>query len=314
MPLARAGRMLSRVSWLTEARQLPKTALALGTVAAIVAALVFIPADFEIEAKGELQPQVRRDVFATSDGIVDELLVREGSKVRAGEPLVVLRKPELDLELRRVAGEAQTLEKRLAAVQAERLSNARDKSDNRRQPHQLTADEEEIKQQLAGLAHQREILETQQRDLVVRSPIDGQALTWKLEELLKARPVERGQSLLTVADVNGPWVVELRVDDKRTGHVLAARDDLKKDLDVQFALASDPSHEYQGHISEVAIATEVDEIAGATVLSTVAFDRNEVHGLRPGATVLARIHCGTRSLGYVWLHDLFEFAQTHWWW
>ncbi len=116
----------------------------------------------------------------------------------------MLRKPELDLELRRVAGEIQTLEKRLAAVQAERLSNDRDKSDNRRQPHQLTADEEEIKQQLAGLAHQREILETQQRDLVVRSPIDGQALTWNLEELLEARPVERGQSLLTVADSTGP--------------------------------------------------------------------------------------------------------------
>ncbi len=65
MPLARAGRLLWRVGWLTEARQLPKTALALGTIAAIVAALVFIPADFEIEAKGELQPQVRRDVFAT---------------------------------------------------------------------------------------------------------------------------------------------------------------------------------------------------------------------------------------------------------
>ena len=31
----------------------------------------------------------------------------------------------------------------------------------------------------------------------------GQALTWNLEELLAARPVERGQSLLTVADLYG---------------------------------------------------------------------------------------------------------------
>ncbi len=53
--------------------------------------------------------------------------------------------------------------------------------------------------------------------------------------------------------------------DNRTGHVLAAREELKKDLDVQFALATDPGHEYQGHISDVAMATEVDEVAGPTV-------------------------------------------------
>ena len=43
--------------------------------------------------------------------------------VEVGEPLIVLRKPELDLEFSRVAGEMQTAEKKLAAIQAERLTN-----------------------------------------------------------------------------------------------------------------------------------------------------------------------------------------------
>jgi hypothetical protein len=96
--------------------------------------------------------------------------------------------------------------------------------------------------------------------------------------------------------------------------VLAAREKLKKDLDVSFAPASDPAVSYQGRVSEVAMSTEVDQASGPTVLVTVAFDRGQVTGLRPGATVLAKIHCGRRALGYVWLHDLFEFVQSHWWW
>ncbi len=314
LPLARVGRLLARVGWLTEARQLPKTALAVAAIAAVVGALAFIPADFDIEAKGELQPEVRREVFATDDGIVSELRVEHGRAVSADEPLIVLRKPELDLELRRVAGEIQTAEKKLAAVQAERLSNARATPDDRRDAHQRTADEEELKEQLKGLADQRNLLTSQRDALVIRSPIDGESITWNIKELLAARPVERGQALLSVADLDGPWVVELRVPDNRAGHVLAARSAADSPLDVSFALSAEPGVEYQGRLTDVALSTEVDDVAGPTVLATVAFDRDAVAGLRPGATILARIHCGQRSLGYVWLHDIYEFVQTHLWW
>jgi hypothetical protein len=218
------------------------------------------------------------------------------------------------LELRRVAGEMQTAEKRLAAVRAERLSNARASDQRPRDEHQLTADEEELKERLKGLADQQAILKRQSDDLVLRSPIDGQALTWNLQSLLEARPVERGQALLRVADLEGPWEVELRVPDDRTGHVLAAREALRPDLEVSFALASDPALQYRGRISQLALATEVDDAKGATVLAKVSFDRKGLAELRPGATVLAKIHCGRASLGYVWLHELFEFVQTHWWW
>ncbi|MGD9723899.1 MAG: GAF domain-containing protein [Pirellulales bacterium] len=313
LPLSGVGRLLARVRWLVEARQLPKTLLAAIAVLAAIAALVWIPADFTIEASGELQPQVRRQVFASDDGVVSELLVDHAERVQADQPLVVLKKPELDLELRRVIGEMQTAEKKLSAVRAERLNNDRSQNDQRRDMHHLTADEEELKEQLNGLAQQRAILAAQQKSLVVRSPIGGEALTWNLNQLLAARPVERGQALVTVADLAGPWVVELHVSDHRMGHVLDARQALRSDLPVSFALASQPGTEYEGHIADAAMTTELDDVAGPTVLVTVAIDRNEVAGLRPGATVLARIHCGRRSLGYVWLHEFYEFLQTLWW-
>ena len=314
LPLSSVGRALAKVRWLAEARQLSRTLLALAAASSIVAALALVPADFDIEARGELQPQLRRDVFASDDGVVSELLVDHGHVIRKGEPLVVLRKPQVDLEYSRVVGEMQTAEKRLAAVQAERLTNVPAAPDTRRNSHQLTADEEELKKLLEGLRDERALLELQRSELTVRSPLDGQALTWNLKELLEARPVQRGQTLLSVADLDGPWELELHLPDYRAGHVLAARSEAGGELDVTFVLASEPGTEHRGKITNVGLTTELDDKSAPTVLVTVHFDRDTVAGLRPGATAIAQIHCGRRSIGYVWLHDLFEAVQSHWWW
>jgi biotin carboxyl carrier protein len=312
-PLARVGRMLSGVRWLTEARQLPKTATALAAIGVAAALMALVPADFDVSARGEFQPQVQSEVFAPDDGVVVELLVDHGRAVHAGEPLVVLRKPELELEFRKLAGEMQTAQTRLASVRAERLENAPLTAESRAKPRELAAEEEEIKEQLKGLAEQQKILETQREALTARSPIAGEVLTWNVKQLLEARPVARGQALVTVGDLQGPWVLELDVPDDRAGYILQARDELTRDLEVSFTLASEPGKEHRGRISYVALATELDAANEPTVLVTVDFDKSGVAGLRPGATAMARVHCGRRSIGYVWLHDLWHYVQSLWW-
>jgi hypothetical protein len=313
LPLARAGRALAKVRWLAEARQLPKTAIVLAAIGLAAALAALVPADFDVAARGAFQPKLRSDVFAPDDAIVDDLLVDHAGRVQAGQPLVVLRKPELELESRKLAGELQTAEKKLAAVRAERLENAPAGPEARRKPHELAAEEEELKEQLKGLGEQQKILEAQRDDLTVRSPIDGEALTWNIKQLLEARPVARGQALLTVGDLSGAWVLELDVPDDRAGFLQAARDELGPDLEVSFTLASDPGREYRGRVSDVALATELDERDEPAVLVTVDFDKGDVAGLRPGATAMARVHCGRRSIGYVWLHDLYHYVQSLWW-
>ena len=151
----------------------------------------------------------------------------------------------------------------------------------------------------------------------MRSPISGTVLTWNVRELLAARPVTRGQVLLTVADLTGPWVLEIRVPDDRIGHVLAAEEAQKRLTTVRRWSVVHRGHRTgrgrdAGHIKRIALATETDKTAGATVLVTAAFDRAAIpaNELRPGATVVAKIHCGRRSLGYVWLHQLWETIQS----
>jgi biotin carboxyl carrier protein len=316
MPLLRA---LGHVGWFARARQLPKTVAALAVAAVIVAALIFIPADFDVTAHGQLQPERRREVFAPTDGIVvgDELKATYGDVVNEGALLGMLRKPQLDFESSRVEGELRTAQEKLSALRNSRLAGGRNDANVNEKVEQLAAQEEEVKSQLTSLQHQREILSAQRADLELRSPLSGTVLTWNVRELLAARPVTRGQVLLTVADLTGPWVLEIRVPDDRIGHVLAAEEEQKSahedlPLDVSFKVATEPGANHFGHVQRIALATETEKTSGATVLVTADFDRSTIPAdeLRPGATVFAKIHCGRRSLGYVWLHEIWETIQS----
>jgi hypothetical protein len=87
---------------------------------------------------------------------------------------------------------------------------------------------------------------------------------------------------------------------------------LGQNLEVRFVLATDPAVQHTGRIAEVATLTEVAaEDQGPSVLVSVDFDRAKIPQLRPGASVIAKIQCGRRSLGYVWLHDLYRAIQSH---
>lgn len=304
----------------TVAAHLPLTVLAVAAIAAGVMALVKMPADFNIEAAGTLQPVVRRDVFAPRSGIVDEVLVQHNASVTAGQPLVRMRDPALELELKRVDGEMETAQKQLDAVRATKTNRAV-KDPTPIDSYRLSAEERELDQKLANARHERELLQHERDQLVVTSPISGRVLTWDVGHQLLARPVERGEALVTVADLSADWQLELDVPDERIGYILAAQNEKKRDLPVRFRLSSEERAEHVGKIAEVCqtanVAPDKTSRPKPTILTKVAFDTPElmkaVGGeLRPGVSARAQIECGQRPLGYVWLHDIWD-AAIQWW-
>lgn len=281
-----------------------------GLIVAIISALlIFIPADFMIEGTGELQPVEQQNVFASADGVVDQILVQQGEQVQQGASLIILRDSELELEFSRVRGEIQTARKRLAVIQSARLELNPTDANALQQANRLTAEQEELNERLKSLHDQRELLKQQQDALTLKSPLPGEILTWDLREKLLARPVQRGQRLLTVADLKGPWTLKMMVPDSEIGHVLEARRESKSPLPVSFLLLTDPDQTYQGTIESIAATAEPDAAGIPMVRITVKLDHELVKGLRPGASVLPQIDCGKRSLGYVWLRRLFETIQ-----
>jgi hypothetical protein len=140
-------------------------------------------------------------------------------------------------------------------------------------------------------------------------------VTWQVRDRLLLRPVEKGQSLMSVADKTGPWELEIHMPDDRLGHVNRAAAEARKagrELAVDYILATDPGTRHHGTVKEIHEQAEVRGEQGNTVLVRVTIDpeRHEKEELGAGASVTARIACGKRPLGYVWFHDLLSFIQT----
>ena len=319
MPL---GWLLRPLGQLKEAvaAHLSRTAIIVAAIAAAIGSLILVPADFNIEAPGTMQPTVRRDVFAPRGGVVDEVLVTHGADVAAGQPLVRMRDPSLELELKRVDGEFETAQRQLDAVRATKTNRAiRDTTPV--ESYRLSAEERELEQKLTNLRRELELLKHEREQLVVASPIAGRVLTWDVGQQLLARPVERGEVLVTVADLSSPWQLELAVPDDRLGYVLAAQKELQPDLPVRFRLGSEERAEHTGRIAEVCqtanLSAENTSRPTPTILTKVSLDSPDLitslgGELRPGVSARAQIECGRRSIGYVWLHDIWD-AAVEWW-
>jgi multidrug efflux pump subunit AcrA (membrane-fusion protein) len=281
-----------------------------GIVATLLLMLCVFPADFEIKALGQVQPIQRRRVFAPDDGVITSLLVTNEATVEAGDPLLQLHNPDMDLEEKRIVGEISTATARLAATEAARVDyanrNLRDVSQG-----QLTAEAEELRQRIASLESQRAIVERRINSLTVCAPIDGEVFRRHLVVDLEGRPVQRGQLLLSVNQPKGAWQLELRVPDRSVRHVLAAAQDSDEPLTVRFLFRTSPSQTWQESLGSISQATDLDETGNLSSLAIVPLKQTDRDLLRPGSSVIASIGCGSKPLGYVLFREVIEFVQTY---
>ncbi len=305
LPTLPFARRRTRASGQPTAR-LAKIAAALAGLA-FIASLFFIRADFDVYADGELQPFEQQHVFAPFDGRVASIAVQHGDRVAANSVLLELSSPELELESQRVQGEFDTTQKRLSAIESSLLEiNSASKPDEPRFS-QLAAEQQELEQVRAGQQQQLALLRQQREQLVVHCPISGVVTTWELEQLLLNRPVQRGQQLLNIANLEGPWVAELKVPDDRIGHVLEEKRH-RNHMTASFQLATNRGVEYEGSLRHISARTETTDDKRSVVRLTFDVNKQRIHDLRPGATIHAKIHCGQRSIAYVWFHDVVEAA------
>lgn len=319
MPL---WKTVGKSRWLFNARNLPKTVVALAALVAFTLALFLVRKDFEPSAKGILQPVVKRDVFVPVDGDVIDVKVKDRDFVKEGDLLVKLRNTDLEVKYQDVVGQIQVKRSRLVSVRRA-LFEQRAKSDLRTRDEveriRLSGEAEELEQELLTLDEQYRLLAKKRDMLEIRSPITGEVMmSWDVQKSLMYRPVTTGQLLLTVADPKGDWELELHMRESRGGHVRRARAD--KELQtrypgagerVSYVLATDPGTNRNGKVREVKESTEVRETEGNIVKVKVDIERSELGDPHPGATVTGQVYCGRKALGYVWFHEAWEWLQTH---
>ncbi len=319
--------VLGNAGWLVRARTLPKTLGITALIVGAVLALTLIQKDFTLSAKGTLEPEDRRLVFAPAEGAIVSVHDKLKKQPQPGDArltvthadtLATLRSIEVDMRASEVFGQ-------IASTKAERESLAtRLRSDERTRPGDPRSQPDRVDPSRMGelkvleenLRRQEKLHNEVLESLSVHAPKDDNdpdrqwaVISWDVENLLKDRPVSRGQELMTVADLNGEWVLELLLPDKSMGHFLNAQKELGDDLLVTFYLATNPDKKLTGRVKDYSRSARADEKEGLSVRVIVAVDKDEIPDLHPGAEVEANIHCPRAAIGYCWLHPVFEFIQ-----
>jgi len=315
-------RTLGKATWVVKARTLPKTLAITGAILAVIVALCVVPADFEMEGRGTLEPVSRVNIYPPeTGGVVKEILIpgfaeheRSGTPlmVKEGDPLLRLENKALDKQLTEVQTRLKENQERQKSLQ------------NQEQATRNVLEQNRIRNEIASLRAVEILLLKEQRivaqmreDLVIHSPMDGQILTWDLRNRLIFRQVEPGQVLMTIADPGNEWRIEVEVPEGKIGPVTEAwkkvqqEQDQGKDakLPVTYLLLSEPDHSYPGHVTHVGDRADMTDQKGSSVSVWIAMEKDRPQDPRAGSTVRARVYCGKRAIGYVYLRDLFQWVN-----
>jgi len=299
---------IGKSRWVVEARTLPKTVTITATVITLLLAGLLIPGSFDMKAKGTLQPVKKRVVFAPMPIDIRDVIHDTGDSVQEGEPLLIGRNPDLEIKKREIEGQYNAAVESLAAVMQQLTNPSPNMSPQERL--KLEGDEAKLRPQVKSLEEQLEHVNKRVEELTVRAPITGKIITWDVKRELQNRPVETGQVLMTIAAADSDYEVELKMPERRIGHLHRARDPLlqknpPEDLKVDFISMTDPGVKHLGHVLQVNPTAEPDEEHGNMVRIRVQPDAVLVNP-RPGATVTANVHCGTAPWLWCKLHEAWE--------
>ena len=268
-------------------------------LAAVLTLLAFWPADFEVEVEGRIESSNRRRMFAPEDGTVDTVFFQNETAVVKDQTLLQMSNPDIDLERQRVLGDIETTLAKLASVQAVQLSGADANS---------SADEQLFEKQLDSLRKQLDLVEIQTAALEVVAPFDGTVFLRNSRKELADRPVQRGQLLFEIVPHVGAWQLNLEIPDHLLSYIDTSRIVGERGVSVRYRIRATPDQDWTTRLTKVDNAVQVQDdqlvcwgTANLKELPNVA--------LRPGTSVVARISCGRRSLGFVWFREVVEMWQ-----
>ena len=207
-------------------RTMAKIGAAVLAIIALVGVLAFVPWKLTIEGRGSIQTTERSNTYAPVAGIIAEVEVEHGQRVRRGDVLVRLQSKELDKNRTEAVKERDAAIAQEGALISQRARSSSTAGRREEEPQALgQLREAQIKRD--GAKEQIRIMDEQIESMTVRSPLDGMVTTWDVRKTLLGRPVEIGTELVSVAATEGEWDLEVDVPDDDMGPILDAQRKLK---------------------------------------------------------------------------------------
>lgn len=314
-------KILGRSTRWARGRGKPKLIAALLLIAAVVGFLSFFPYPLRLEGRGELVPEVRRIVYAPVSGYITSVLVDHGDRTEPGSVLARMASHDLNRQQKEIQGKLAH-----ARGELQSLIDVQQKGGGQNDPDlggkivraqiEIQANESQIK-----------VLEEEMKKLEIRSSITGAVMDWKPEEKLLDRPVQEGNPLFEVADVNGRWLIEAEFPESVVTLIKRAQGEFGPDLKVEYVLTASPDTVHHGKLMELASQAKTVEQENF-VEAKIAIDENEdiFRQIREaadsktsqdnptmvsGIEVRAKVDCGKKPLGYVLFRELIDFVREY---
>jgi multidrug efflux pump subunit AcrA (membrane-fusion protein) len=245
--------------------------IVVASVVVSLALLLALPMEFQLGSECVVRPVSSRHVVSRFDGVLQEVLVKPGDEVNAGQLLARLDGRDTDLQLMALA-----MEKNKAA----KMRDHHLATGNTPAAQISRLDEQRIDQQI-GLLHEV------QKHQVVRTPVTGVVLAGDLKRT-EGAPVSRGQSLFEVAPLER-IEIELAV----------AEDDISfisKDQEVSVRFDAYPEMIWPGRVERIIPRSLIQDNSNVFI-ATMELENNRKQ-LRPGMRGNAKIVAGKQSIGW----------------
>lgn len=311
-------------------RRLMISLAVLAVAFAIVAAMTLIRLDYPVTAEGFLRPVEQHAIFATWDGQItrEGLHVDENTLVEKDQLLITLANDELDGQVEEARANLEKQNNLILAKNEEiNVVSSQQRSGDAETARSAETNRQRLLVELARLEGDRAIAADQLRTLENRrnqklrilAPAAGRVPNPQLRQMLEDRPVRTGDYLFDVMNEQGPWHMELLVEEKRMGHLLRALRERQAagestELPGSFVITSSAEEKYTCRLTRVATRSTTDSEMGTVFeLIAVADDGQTLPPFSIGTEVSVKIYCGKTTLAYWCFGDIVEFLQKYLW-
>ena len=296
-----------------------KTMTGLTALAALVLLMIFLPVELKMNVDGVMHPQIRQNIYAQTQGTVDEIFIEEDSVVEEGAPLMKLRNVDLEVQINQTDNQLLTLKSQMDGLRYQLSAGPR----NNNEPDRgldTDAQLETLKEQMASQKRMKLLLGKKKEMLEVNAPLGGSVIT-RDPQRLRDYPVSPSQRLLTISKLDGPWELEIKIPQHKIGYIDDAirraeaktKDDGKPHLlEVTYIVTANPNVTLKGELVRISDRTFPDDQGVPHYRGVVrALDIENLEKLRPGAGLTASVFCGKRSLGFRCFYQVWDWIRTN---
>ena len=296
-----------------------KTMTGLTALAALVLLMIFLPVELTMNVDGVMHPQIRQNIYAQTQGTVDEIFIEEDSVVEEGAPLMKLRNVDLEVQINQTDNQLLTLKSQMDGLRYQLSAGPR----NNNEPDRgldTDAQLETLKEQMASQKRMKLLLGKKKEMLEVNAPLGGSVIT-RDPQRLRDYPVSPSQRLLTISKLDGPWELEIKIPQHKIGYIDDAirraeaktKDDGKPHLlEVTYIVTANPNVTLKGELVRISDRTFPDDQGVPHYRGVVrALDIENLEKLRPGAGLTASVFCGKRSLGFRCFYQVWDWIRTN---